>query len=110
MQSIILIDPDERVSRPLTRFRSIFSQRDGILTPLERIRVKHADAKIHFRHPDQEYEELIASMEGMLTTGKEGGDLVITAGSVIDLLDGISERIHQDLKLLESSRRFLNYT
>ena len=122
---ILFIDLDAAELRPLSRFRSVFSLRNGILTPLERIRLKYTDADLYFRHPNQDYEEAMAQVESLIPqpsgngrtplifpgeseTVHESGtyDEVVRSDSVdlFYVLDRLAERIRQDIILLKLDR------
>lgn len=60
---VFLIDAGLAPTAPLSRFRSLFSIRDGIYSPLQRIKQTHPDAEIVLYHPHLTYERLIAATE-----------------------------------------------
>ena len=62
----LFIDLDLPQTHALSRMRSIFSLRDGIYSPLERVRIKYPQGRIYFLHPDRDYESHIAENEGIL--------------------------------------------
>ena len=66
---ILLVDLDLPATRPLSRFCSIFNLRDGIYSPIDRMRKAfsfHTKVEIYFLHPDVVYEKIISSQEGFL--------------------------------------------
>ncbi len=125
MSLILLLDADEALARPLTRFRSRFSVRDGIFTPLERLRLKHSGASFFYFHPDAAHEASIARIEGLeparLLLGEEPRSLahaeelathrnaaIVPAAPLLDLLDGIGERLLRDIELWQGAKRAMH--
>ena len=121
-RSFILEDDDKPVNRPLTRFRPVFSLRNGIYTPLERLRLRHPDASLYFRHPDAGYRALAAQYETLLPAAPPLGpednptaevqgyptprdaETITTDGlTPFELLDGIGDMIAADLELLRAA-------
>lgn len=117
---ILLVDLDDPLLRPLTRFRSPFSLRDGIFTPVERLQLSHPGAEIVYYCKDDAYESLISEMEGYIPyrttpTGiRYNGSLpdtevlekefhTIVKSSIIDplqMLAGVRATLDNDLTLL----------
>ncbi len=56
---ILLIDLDLPETRPLSRTRSIFTQRNGVFTPIERFKKIYSECELYFFHPNHEYEKII---------------------------------------------------
>ncbi len=116
--TILLLDYDEPLLRPLCRFRSPFSLRNGIYTAAERIRILHPGCELYYSHPDEEYELMISQIEGYLParTAPEGDresyfSERITSREVnlLELLDQVEERVESDLfLLLKHSDRYTN--
>jgi len=112
MSARLLFDQsDDPILRPLTRFRSLFSLRDGIFTPLERTRLEHPKAELYFRHTHPTYATLIARVEGLRpasasTEGAESFLRVIDSDAIpiFDALDRIGERIRADLELWKKQK------
>lgn len=108
--------PDDPLLRPLTRFRSLFSIRDGVYTPLERARLEHPKAEFYFRHPHATYATLIARTEGLRPAAETEANedeeenaryrRVIDADDLqlLDALDCIGERLAADLKLWQKQK------
>ena len=111
---ILFFDRDLLEARPLSRFRSIFTVRDGIYSPLERVRITAPDAELYYYHHDAEYEAIMAEREGMRAyravfpgVKPDQGELSAKFDRVHDsrdhspfaLLDRIGERIVEDLGL-----------
>ncbi|MCB1308534.1 MAG: hypothetical protein KDK30_10155 [Leptospiraceae bacterium] len=63
-QYLFLLDEDTPAWRPLSRFRSPFSFRNGIYSPIERLRSRHPEATPVYFHPDEQHENLISELEG----------------------------------------------
>jgi len=107
---ILLLDLDLMQNRPLTRIRSIFSLRDGIFTPIERIHLLYENPDIFFLHPDSEYEKLISEIEGVKSYKQTFGDRaiknsdfdkIIESTNVFEILELIERRIVSDINLLD---------
>ena len=66
----LLIDLDLPPLRPLSRFHSVFSIRNGIYNPIQRIKLlnhnSRSNEEIYFLHPDIIYENDISLIEGLL--------------------------------------------
>ncbi|MBX7059801.1 MAG: glucose-1-phosphate thymidylyltransferase [Leptospirales bacterium] len=116
MSIVLLLDGDEAIARPLTRMRSRFSLRDGIYSPLQRLRRKHQNAQFFYYHPDAAHESSIARLEGLeparVLLGAEAnsiaaaeilatqrGAAAIPAAPLLDALDAIGPRLQKDLDL-----------
>ncbi|MCE9599719.1 MAG: hypothetical protein K8S54_17300 [Spirochaetia bacterium] len=65
---VFLIDAGLSATAPLSRFRSFFSIRDGIYSPLARLRKSAPGAEIVLYHTHLTYERLIAQVESDLGT------------------------------------------
>ena len=105
--NVLLDDVDHITTRPLSRLQSIFSVRNGVFSPLERIRHQYSSAAIYFRHPDLQYEKTIASVEGINAisdsklTDKDFA-VVLTSQSLLPfkILNEIAETLKSDLGYL----------
>ncbi len=91
---------------PFSRFRTIFSFRDGIYTPIERaLKSYDEDCALYFSHPDKEYEEFAAMVDGLIpakgNTNESDYDIVITSETVdtLTIMDRVKENITHDLEL-----------
>ncbi len=63
---VLLIDVDLPHTRALSRFHSIFSIRNGIYSPIQRLRLqKRQGQEIFFLHPNIEYEKNISLIENI---------------------------------------------
>lgn len=109
--TLALTDPDQPAFRPLTRLRSLFAQRDGAFTLLERIRLKYPGATLLFKHPDPNYEQLIAKSEGMLAFSESSAadqrnarEIAGPGGSPAEVLSGLARNIEKDIELILSNR------
>ncbi len=108
---ILLWDIDSPESRPLSRFRTIFSLRDGIFNNIERVRIKYPNSEIYFYHPVFEYSFLVGMVEGIIPIeniddiNENDYGLVIKSDNLtpFKLLDGINNRIETDLELLDNN-------
>jgi len=120
----LLIDPGLPETAPLSRFRSIFAARDGIYSPMARIRLADPDVQMIFLHPDSSYERLIARGEnGTPFTEAENGKafttipsieefatknkiatIKVSSGQIFDRLDQIGRNIEADLSAFLSAR------
>ncbi len=113
---ILFFDRDLLEARPLTRFRSIFSVRDGIFSPLERARRAHPGAELFYYHSDAAYEAAMATSAALTSyrvafpdSRPDQAELARVFDLVIDskdyspfaLLDRIGARIGSDLVLCE---------
>ena len=58
----LFIDLNTSQTQPLSRFNSIFTIRNGIYSPLERIRKKEPEAEIFLLHPNKSYEVQLAKL------------------------------------------------
>jgi len=101
---ILFQDIDHPLTRTLTRFRSFASIRNGIFTPLERVRIRHPGAEIFFAHPDPGYERIIAGMEGLIPRSeREEKDFDLTIDSSlalpVALLENCAATIADDVAL-----------
>jgi len=110
-KNILLRDLDLPETRPLSRVRSIFSQRNGIFSTIERIRIQFPEAIIHFYHPNFAYAKIIARSENLSTveTCKEEKytfDIVIDSLNLspFKLLLDVDKRIEKDLELVGKSK------
>ncbi len=116
MTSLLLIDSDAPATRALFRFRTAFSQRNGIYTDIERLRLRFPGARIYYYHPDRRLELRLAQIDGLhavrapaspyadctLAQLAAHGDFAFQLrsedASPIDALDRIGERIETDLE------------
>lgn len=97
---------------PFSRLRTIFSLRDGIYTPIERVKVKYANDKLelYFSHPDKNYQDLVASVDGLLPmpVGMTERDfnLVISSETIntLSIFNKVKANILADLALTDKSR------
>ncbi|MEM7374521.1 MAG: glucose-1-phosphate thymidylyltransferase [Bacteroidota bacterium] len=106
---ILFHDTDLIETRPLTRFRSIFSLRNGIYSPIERAKLSYPDSDIYFFHENHTFKQLIAQLEGgfphvenedsTLTPDRYSQTIHSTHLSPFNTLKNISYQIDQDLKL-----------
>ncbi|MCB1323651.1 MAG: glucose-1-phosphate thymidylyltransferase [Spirochaetales bacterium] len=62
--SALLVEPERPEWAPLTRVRSAFSFRNGIFSPLERLR-RNGRRRIHYYCPHAKREQLVAGLEEM---------------------------------------------
>lgn len=117
MKALLLIDSDSPATRPLFRFRTAFSQRNGIYSDIERLRLRFPGARIYYYHPDSLQERRLAEIDGLHAVRAPGspyaerslpelaahGDFAFQLRSAdvspIDALDRIGERIETDLAL-----------
>ena len=101
MGRLLLTDLDEPCARPLSRFRSFFSFRNGILTPLERAKLRYPGSELFFRHPSDFQEKAIARVEELKSaSGLSSGEEEIRSESIFPFLDKIQETIESDIELL----------
>lgn len=131
MKNIILIDYDISINRILSRFSTIFSKRNGIFSESQRISLKFPSANIYFYHPDKNYEYLAAQVDGFLpyrgkfdesmvekyisgddSSLRECFDYIIDsrACSPVDVIDDLPNRIIEDVPVILSGERFVNYS
>lgn len=110
-KKILLWDFDLPETRPLSRVRSIFSQRDGIFNTIERIHIQFPEATLYFYHPDFEYAKIIARSENFIFAEnadeiKDQFDIVINSLNLspFRILEGIEKQIENDLNYLETDR------
>ena len=100
----ILEDADHPATRPLSRFRSIFSQRTGMLTPLERLQIREPGCQIYLKHPVPEVETAVAAMAGLRAFGEGVPDGAETRDShdLLPwlLLENVGASIQADIALL----------
>ncbi len=68
----LFIDTNLPHTRVLSRFRSIFSIRNGVYSPLQRVKKQNSKIEIYFLHPDIAYETLIAERENILPFSSTG--------------------------------------
>jgi UDP-N-acetylglucosamine diphosphorylase/glucosamine-1-phosphate N-acetyltransferase len=104
MKRICFQDSGDPVSLPLSRFRSIFSLRTGIYSPLDRAVL--AGDEIVLRHPDSAYADLIALAEQELrpgarisASGQSDEIREITGDKIPGLVDNAANAIAADLPL-----------
>lgn len=108
--NILLHDLDLIETRPLSRLRSIFSQRNGVFTTIERCKLKYPNCKIFLKHTNQQYETLVAEIEGINTFTnsqyfEKDMDLIITSEllSPFSMINHVATMLEDDLKLLNTS-------
>lgn len=97
---------------PFSRLRTIFSLRDGIYTPIERIKVQYAKEKLelYFSHPDKNYQDLVASVDGLSPMPDDMTEhdfnVVISSYSVntLSIFNKVKGNILADLKITDKSR------
>lgn len=97
-------------SIPFSRLRTIFSFRDGIFTPIERVRAMYGDdVELYFSHPDKCYQDLVAPVDGLtpVTEDMEDKDFDYIIGSslvdTITIIERAGANINSDLKLIDKS-------
>lgn len=131
MKNILLIDYDVSVTRILSRFSTIFSKRNGILSEYQRVLLKYPDAIIYFFHPDEKYESLASQVDGVVPyRSRFNEDIVIKYMSgdgdlinnyfdyVIDsyscsptnVIDDLPNRILNDVPIILANNHLVNYT
>jgi len=103
---ILLNDIDLIETRVLSRFRSIFSIRDGIFSPLNRIKMDNPNAEIYLRHKDKVYEESISQIENLKefnNQSEENFDFIELSDKInlLSLLNQIGSRIENDMTYLK---------
>jgi len=108
MKKILIEDIDIKENRPLTRIRSVFSLRNGILSTIERLKLQHPDSDIFFKHPIIEYEKSVSIIESIRAFSEykeqiSKFDLHITSEnlSAVKMLINIQRNIESDLELLD---------
>lgn len=67
MKTILFVDLAHPTAGPLSRFGSIFSKRNGIYSPFERIAKIEPGIEFHFLHPSALYESLLCKVEGLIS-------------------------------------------
>lgn len=111
--AVLLRDLSLPDTAPLSRFRTIFSMRSGILTEIERVKFLSKDSVL-FYHSNLQYARLVAEIDGLEPVQEVPVDdsirVIDSAGlSPVKMTSGIGDRIRADLDLLHSlSRPFLN--
>ncbi|MCR9141106.1 MAG: glucose-1-phosphate thymidylyltransferase [bacterium] len=65
MKPVLFLEVDLPELLPFSRFRSIFSFRDGIYSSFERARLTYPDREFVYFHADPERERLLAGVEGL---------------------------------------------
>ncbi|MCB1138574.1 MAG: hypothetical protein KDK23_07455 [Leptospiraceae bacterium] len=129
---ILLLERSLLEHRPVSRFRSIFRFRTGLLSEWERIRLEAPSATLYYYHPDAALERLFASSLGaralqflepshplhldardrgrpekeIQQLSQKTGIQIRTSSnlSLFRLLDDIGATIQQDLDLLRRNR------
>jgi glucose-1-phosphate thymidylyltransferase len=113
---VLLKDLDVLETRPLSRLRTIFSQRNGAYSEIERVRALNKEVDIYFYHPNKEYEKYAASIDGILPFSQQykaseidSWDNVIdsTHLSPFNILDSIVYKVESDFKTLEQLPNYL---
>ncbi|EQA44776.1 putative UDP-N-acetylglucosamine diphosphorylase/glucosamine-1-phosphate N-acetyltransferase [Leptospira broomii serovar Hurstbridge str. 5399] len=108
----ILIDEREIPSglKALTRVRSFTEIRDGILTPLERLKAQYGDAKFFYAHSLPIFEKAFLERNSRINIydGRDV-DLIITPEEFLPwkLIDGTGRSIEQDIDLNKDLRKWI---
>lgn len=133
MPDYLLVDVDHPASRPICRFQSMFQYRDGIFSPVERLKVKRPElfdssSQIVFLHLDSELETMYADQLGAIPYRQKHTDIQIEkfgdlasstelkdilvqryenriewSKNPIELLSLVGKQIHADLALLNKN-------
>lgn len=97
-------------SIPFSRLRTIFSFRDGIFTPIERVRAMYGDdIELYFSHPNKSYQDLVAPVDGLIALPEDMEDKdfdYIIGSSLVDtisIIERAGTNINSDLKLIDKS-------
>jgi glucose-1-phosphate thymidylyltransferase len=117
-KNIILRDLDLLETRPLSRLRTIFSQRNGAFTEIERVKQQFPEAEIYFYHPNKDYENIVSRIDNLIPYNSkfETKDIedydsksVIKSEnhSPFKILDSAIVNINKDFALLYESEKFL---
>lgn len=97
---------------PFSRIRTIFSFRNGIYTPIERVKLKYKERNpsLFFYHPDREYCKVVAEVDGLIPLLEEvvvgDYDLVVSSSEVdtFKLQARAKEMILADLEIGDRDR------
>jgi len=102
MTKVLLIEEDIQINKPLTRIRSSFSLRNGIFSPLERIKKEDSSSEIYYRHHSTEIGNIISKIENLVYADSTDlkFDSIIKSNGCIKVLKGIGNQIQEDLKYL----------
>lgn len=108
----ILIDEREILPglKALTRVRSFSEIRDGILTPLERLRAQYPDAKIFYKHSIPEFERsFLERNPKILIHEGQDVDLILSPEEFLPwkLIEGTGRSIEQDIDLNKELRKWI---
>ena len=111
--SVLLVEPERPEWAPLARVRSAFSFRNGIFSPLERLR-RNGQRRIYYYTPDAKREHLVAGLEEMHSLRSAAGSRIQNAlptdllkefatceepPDLFSLLPSLGARIEADLSL-----------
>ncbi len=108
--NILLKDVALPQTVPFSRLRTIFSFRDGIYTPIERVKRLYGEGcNIYFTHPDEEYTKLVAPVDGLIpyygdADSSEFQEIISSERvDTLTILDRVEQNIIDDLALLDKS-------
>ncbi len=86
--STLLLDRDLPLTRYCSRIWTIFSCRNGIFSPLDRLKLGDAGGRLYYFHPDETYEALAAEVIGAAPLRSEVAEEV-----AFGYLDGTSDAL-----------------
>lgn len=98
---------------PFSRFRTIFSFRDGIYTTIERVKIIHGcnkEIELYFSHPNKKYQNIVAYTDGLIPVSgnmqDSDFDLIIDSSTIdtLSIFQKIENNIIEDLKITDKSR------